>query len=424
MPPIQEEADVHVIDDELESLEAKYKDVSRDCAKHLDKLATLVKQKKTYDDLVDKLSSVYPNIEAGLGEIDDGNFGKNPDQDLENFNHLKDLKADLIGQERKLKDLSNAGDKLIAGLKDMNMRKKADEVRSKVDEMKKKHGSLNDEIVDKEQQLDNAVSQQQSVVNRVDGLKNWATDAENTLDDRPLISLDKDRLSQQVQEQRVLNAEIDTNKGLLERLMKEIPDVSGEEIEESLNDLSELLGEIEKKAEMRTYELEEVSSGINDIEGIMGQIDGWVSEAIKSLKAKPKGTTQKAMKAKVDTLYGEKREREFDMENLRSTSRKLMDDDRVCDQFAMKESLSEVEAKWHELTELLVQQVSLEVGGAISFTADSVDHNLITPDTPFANGADSVEMPHCVMSCQGQHCLLTGISMQITIKMKTSTRYP
>ena len=366
MPPIQEEGDVHVIDDELESLEAKYKDISRECAKHLDKLSTLAKQKKTYDDLVDKLSNVYPNIEASLTEIDDGNFGKNPDQDMENFNHLKDLKADLIGQERKLKDLSNAGDKMVAGLKDMNMRKKADKVKNKVDEMKKKHASLNEEIVDKEQQLDTAVSQQQSVVNRLEGLKNWATDAENALDDRPPISLDKDRLSQQTQEQQVLNAEIDTNKTLLERMAKEIPDVSGEEIEEGINDLSELIGEVEKKAEMRTYELEEVSSGISDIESMMGQIDGWVSEAIKSLKSKPKGTTQKAMKAKVDALYGEKREREFDMENLRSTSRKLMDDDRVCDQFAMKESLSEVESKWHELTELLVQQVSLEVGNSLN----------------------------------------------------------
>lgn len=73
------------------------------------------------------------------------------------------------------------------------------------------------------------------------------------------------------------------------------------------------------------------------------------------------GTTQKALKAKVDALYAEKREKEFDMENLRNISRKLMDDDRVCDQFVMKEGLSEVEAKWHELTELLVQQVSLEV---------------------------------------------------------------
>jgi len=63
----------------------------------------------------------------------------------------------------------------------------------------------------------------------------------------------------------------------------------------------------------------------------------------------------------VDGLYAEKCEKEFDMENLRNTSRRLMDDDRVSDQFVMKEGLTDVEAKWHELTELLVQQVSLEV---------------------------------------------------------------
>ena len=63
MPPIQEEGDNQVIDDELESLEAKYKDISRECAKHLDKLSGLCKHKKTFDDLNDKLGNVYPNIE-------------------------------------------------------------------------------------------------------------------------------------------------------------------------------------------------------------------------------------------------------------------------------------------------------------------------------------------------------------------------
>ena len=83
--------------------------------------------------------------------------------------------------------------------------------------------------------------------------------------------------------------------------------------------------------------------------------------SVINLLACTTGTTQKALKAKVDGLYAEKCEKEFDMENLRNTSRRLMDDDRVSDQFVMKEGLTDVEAKWHELTELLVQQVSLEV---------------------------------------------------------------
>jgi len=290
MPPIQEEGDSQVIDDELESLEAKYKDISRECSKHLEKLSGLVKHKKTFDDLNDKLANVYPVIEQSLADIDEESFGKNTDDDKENYAKLKDLKADLIGQERKLKDFSNAADKLVAGLEGMGMRNKADEAMGKVHEVKEKHEGLSEEIGEKEQQLDLAVSQQQSIVNRLEGLKTWASDAENLLDDRPLISLDKDKLNQQLQDQRVLNAEIESNRALVERLSNETADAtSAPEAEEALFDLAELLGELERKAEMRMYELEEVLMNINDIDGHMVAVDGWVTESIKSLKTKPKG---------------------------------------------------------------------------------------------------------------------------------------
>lgn len=290
MPPIQEEGDNQVIDDELEALEAKYKDISRKCAKHLEKLSGLVKYKKTFDDLNDKLANVYPAIEQALTDIDEEAFGKNPDEDKKYYAQLKDLKGDLIGQERKLKDFTNAADKLVAGLNEMGMRQKAEDVQQKVDEIREKHDGLSEEIAEKEQLLDTAVSQQQSVVNRLEGLKNWAAEAENILDERPLISLDKDKLNQQMQDQRVLTAEIETNKGMLERLSHEAADTpSAQDAEEALSDLNELLSELEHKAEIRMYELEEINSSINDIEGLMNSVDGWVTEAIKSLKSKPKG---------------------------------------------------------------------------------------------------------------------------------------
>lgn len=290
MPPIQEEGDNQVIDDELEALEAKYKDISRKCAKHLEKLSGLVKYKKTFDDLNDKLANVYPAIEQALTDINEETFGKNPDEDKKNYAQLKDLKGDLIGQERKLKDFTNAADKLVAGLNEMGMRQKAEDVQRKVDEIRVKHDGLSEEIAEKEQLLDTAVSQQQSVVNRLEGLKNWAAEAENILDERPLISLDKDKLNQQMQDQRVLTAEIETNKGMLERLSHEAADTpSAQDAEDDLSDLSELLSELEHKAEIRMYELEEINSSIGDIEGVMNSVDGWVTEAIKSLKSKPKG---------------------------------------------------------------------------------------------------------------------------------------
>ena len=45
----------------------------------------------------------------------------------------------------------------------------------------------------------------------------------------------------------------------------------------------------------------------------------------------------------------------------------------------------------------------------------------------YANSADPVQMPQYATDCdidQGLHCLLAGMSMQNTAKMKTSTRNP
>lgn len=187
----------------------------------MEKLAALMKQKKGFDDLKDKLSSVYPQIEARLSNIHGNGLGKNPEKDTKDLTAVKELKADLIGQDRKLKDLIQSGEKLVKGLNDINMKQKAEEVKESMAEMKDKHESLQSEIGEKEEELSSAVSQQQNLRNRLDGLQRWMLETESALENRPLISLDKDKLAQQLKEQRLLNGEIETNKTLLERISQE-----------------------------------------------------------------------------------------------------------------------------------------------------------------------------------------------------------
>lgn len=119
--------------------------------------------------------------------------------------------------------------------------------------------------------------------------------------------------------------------------------------------------EVEKDVDQVTMEIEDVACSVSELENNIGQMDSWLTDAISSLKTRQKGANQKAVKAKIDALYNDKREKEYDMEKLRQSAKEIMDDERVCDQFAMKEYLGEVEVKWHDLTEHLVQQVSLEV---------------------------------------------------------------
>ncbi|KAK3083433.1 hypothetical protein FSP39_022457, partial [Pinctada imbricata] len=325
LPSIKEESDNDVIDDELESLEEKYRDISRDCTKHMDKLAAAMKQKKTFDDLKEKLGSVYPQIEKKLKSVDSKNFGKNSEKDSKDLGAVKDAKADLIGQERKLRELTQASEKLVKGLSDLGMRNKADEVKNAVSDLKDKHSALQGEINEKEHELEAAVSQQQNVMNRLDGIIQWMNDAESALNEGKGISLDKERLAVQLKEQQLMNAEIERNKALLDRLSKELSNVpNNEEAEESIFDLNERIVDVERKAEDRLNEIEEISASVADLET------------------------------------------NYDMERLRCEAKSLIEADNVSDTFALKECVGEVEVKWHELTEHLVQQVSLEALTEIS----------------------------------------------------------
>ena len=54
LPTIRDEGEGGVLDEELESLEAKFKDISRECAKQMDRLSSLAKDRKTFDELNDK----------------------------------------------------------------------------------------------------------------------------------------------------------------------------------------------------------------------------------------------------------------------------------------------------------------------------------------------------------------------------------
>ena len=70
LPTIREEGESGVLDEEIESIEAKFKDISRECAKHMDRLAALVKNKKTFDDLNEKLATVYPALQEQVCNTD------------------------------------------------------------------------------------------------------------------------------------------------------------------------------------------------------------------------------------------------------------------------------------------------------------------------------------------------------------------
>ncbi|KAK7501339.1 hypothetical protein BaRGS_00007464, partial [Batillaria attramentaria] len=358
LPTISEEGEGGILDEEIESTEAKFKDISRECAKHMDRLAGLVKNKKQFDDLNDKLTTVYPALQEQLADIHNHPFGKDPQKDARDLDTLRNIKAELIGQERKVKELTAAGERLADGLTEAGMTSEAEDVLGIMETRAEQYSAMLEQIGEQEEQLDSALTEQQNVMGRLDGVEDSIAEAEDKLRGNAPISLDKDKLANQLQEQRLMNADINSNKALLDRLAKEAHDVSG--AEDRLSDVNERLGAVERLAESRTRELEEIASGLQGFEAKASDMAHWLANSIKDIKTPAKGGPGKAQRAKVHGMLEAKDERQEAMKELRATCERLMNDDRVSDKYAVKEALADVEGKWNELTELLVKEVSYE----------------------------------------------------------------
>ena len=69
-----------------------------------------------------------------VADIQTHDFGRDPQKDARDLDSLRNIKAELIGQERKLKDLMAAGERLADGLAEAGMVAEAEDVRAVLEE--------------------------------------------------------------------------------------------------------------------------------------------------------------------------------------------------------------------------------------------------------------------------------------------------
>lgn len=347
------------LEEELENVEGKYRELAREATKLADTLGTIASEKTEFEDLEDRLDSFYPKIEETLRKVSSGSASKNPDQAATDVESLKAAHAGLVTQSKTLADLGDVSEKLADALGDMNKINEAAEVKRQYRDYQNRHKNLHNAIESKQSELTNALSQTRDVSNRLGDLLSWISGSESQLRNSKAISLSMEKLNEQIQQQRLLNADITSHKGVVERVVKETQEGPG--AARKVEEIQTKMERLEKSAAKRTNDLEEVAKSATELQGSAGKLDGWLGEAIGSLQDKMRSGDRHAVKSKVDDLYHEKRTREDSMQVLKDMCQKLVDDVRVCDTHAPKEVVADVQTKWHELTELLVQQVSLEV---------------------------------------------------------------
>uniref|UniRef100_A0A0L8H113 GAR domain-containing protein n=1 Tax=Octopus bimaculoides TaxID=37653 RepID=A0A0L8H113_OCTBM len=361
LPTIKEETEESaMIDDEIEALEGKYRSIVQESERYLAKLAFALKHDKSFQELSNKLNSNYSDIKAKFDGITDGSDATKDSSEAYQLEKVKQLKVNVLNQEKRIRDLQHVGTKLVDELNELNMTPKANSVKDVMENKKAVHKDLYHAIEGKEGVLNSALSESKNAIKQLDNLGVQLSSIEDELMRNPEICLEKQGLEEQIHEQRRIQADLSTNKTLLENLLKESSDVNG--AREKILDLNERIANVESLSERRISDLEEVMGNIEDLEDKIGVMKSWLTSSIGMIQQNGEGPSQNLhmFKSKIDALYAEKKSKEPDINDIKELVKHIAGKENVSNGCHLKEAAADVQEEWHQLTELLVQKVSVE----------------------------------------------------------------
>ena len=135
----------------------------------------------------------------------------------------------------------------------------------------------------------------------------------------------------------------------------------GEDEEEKVNNLLDRFDSLISHMQDRESELEEVVQKLGTLHGNVNQLESWLANAVHSLKRESADFDHDSLKNKIENLYRQKTAKQTDLNKIKQIGRALINDPNTGDKNRLRETLADTQAKWHDLTELLVQMISFAV---------------------------------------------------------------
>ena len=355
-PPLDEPSPI--IDKGIESTNNRFKAVLGDCTTLMAQLTDTATKNKRYNDLKRQLAKWLPETEARVEKCSaEVSPGGNPCRQLE---EMKLVTADVIAQGKLVDDLCNVGTDLVHILEELDCKDtpKAREITATVEDVQTRYDQIQEEVVDKQHKLNDAVVKSKDATHNLDVLLNWVSETEIFFRNMKPVSLDRDALNEQIQAHRVLTSDIENHKSQVDTIVEQC---QGQGYDDKINNLLDRFDGLISQAQDRGNALEEVVQNLGTLHGNVNQLESWLANAVHSLKRESTDFDHESLKNKIENLYKQKQSKQSDLDNIKKIGRSLINDPSTGDKNRLRETLADTQAKWHDLTELLVQMISFAV---------------------------------------------------------------
>lgn len=374
-PPSGLKEPVTAIQKELDATNDRYKKVVGDCAALMDKLSDTAAKNKRFNQLKNDLEEALPALKEDVGNChDEVQQGSDPQEQLEGLNAVT---ANVIAKGKEVEDLKKVGQELVDILEELDCKNtpKAHEIQETMDAIQGEFDEIQEEVVDKQHKLNAAVAQSKDVGHNLAALLGWVDEVDQIFNEMKPVSLDRETLTQQIQAHKVVTADIENHRPQVDTVVEQCQEQPGTS-DEAVNELLDRFDNLISRSEDRGTELEDVVQKLGNLHNNVHQLESWLAGAVHSLKRESSDFDHDSLKNKIENLYQHKQGKQKDLDNIKSVGKELIDDPRTGDKHYLRETLADVQGKWHDLTELLVQMISFAVSATLAASSLSCHFKL------------------------------------------------
>ena len=350
------------VETRLNSVGEKFHQIGDDFQGLSDRLVQIASTEVQYQQAKSKLEGSLPELEGSAASCSvSGTDAKGLQQAME---RVKAVTVGVLDAGKQVKEMRDMGEGVIQVLDQMELGEcpKAKRIQKDIDAIQAKYDHIQEVMVERQQELSQAVVQSQDSRQNLIALLQWVGESEAYLNQLKPVSLDRAKLTRQIQEHRMFTSEIENRRP---RVSAVVDQCRAQGSSERVDELLDRFDSLRSKNEARGQELEDVIRKLTDLHASVDQMESWLTSAVHSLKRSGSSLDQSSLKAKIESLYVQKQGKQDDLEKIKTIGRELIEDPVTGDKHHLRETIADMQGKWQDLTELLVQMISYSVSSLI-----------------------------------------------------------
>lgn len=359
--------EVEMVVEKQKEADKEYNDLKTKCNKFGDKLSHLVSKQKAFNESTWTMLSWLTDTEEKLSLTRQEASAPEPEALRDHLEKMKALGNDAIAHKNQLAELEKSGKDVIGQMRALGIGgEQIEKIQEIINDISGRHDIVSDEINERANDLQTAVTKSQGVQDAVDQLLTWLKETDRKLDNQRPVSLNQDKLNEQAQQLSIIETDIESHKPSVDSVKQAASELiktcdldMAKKLEGKIGDIGAKLLDAQKKCRSASRDVKDVSEKLDRFNDNLDLLKTWVQVNADSLESNEWNKRPiDQLKLKVDGVKMEKERQLQALEQLQALGRELTEDPRTGDTAAIKMGLTNVDKVWTRFEECLAERDS------------------------------------------------------------------